>query len=106
MRANEFIREAGLEAPLQIPTPAQDTVEKAGKAMNQIDSELEKLDVKKIDIEREIADIKNKIKALKYGPPEGSRVKQKGDNWVGRDKDGRPIAGGPIGPPINPDLLR
>lgn len=96
MRAKDFTLEAKPLAPLEIPTPAQSTVEKSVKMANHIDKVLDQYEIKKSIIQQEIDRLKDQIEALKYGPPEGSTVKQKGTGWVGRDREGRPIGGGPI----------
>jgi GNAT superfamily N-acetyltransferase len=96
MRAKDFTLEAKPLAPLEIPTPAQSTVEKSVKMANHIDKVLDQYEIKKSIIQQEIDRLKDQIEALKYAPPEGSTVKQKGTGWVGRDREGRPIGGGPI----------
>ena len=93
---SRYVNEAKPIAPLVVPTPAQDSVEKSAKAIDQIDRVLNLIDIKKSSIEQEIANIKDQIEALKYGPPPGSQTVNKDKGWVGRDKKGNPIAGGPI----------
>jgi hypothetical protein len=77
-------------------TPAQDTVEKSGKAMAEIDLATELLKLKKARIEKEIEQIKAQMKKSALGPPAGASVKYNGNNWAGRDAMGNPIAGGPV----------
>jgi len=96
MRAKDFALEAKPLAPLEIPTPAQSTVEKSVKMANHIDKVLDQYEIKKSIIQQEIDRLKDQIESLKYGPPEGSTVTQKGRGWVGRDREGHPIGGGPV----------
>ena len=96
MRAKHFISEAKPLAPLEVPTPAQSTVEKSVKMANHIDKVLDQYEIKKSIIQQEIDRLKDQIEALKYGPPEGSTVVKKGTGWVGRDREGHPIGGGPV----------
>jgi GNAT superfamily N-acetyltransferase len=96
MRAKDFALEAKPLAPLEVPTPAQSTVEKSVKMANHIDKVLDQYEIKKSIIQQEIDRLKDQIESLKYGPPEGSTVIQKGRGWVGRDREGHPIGGGPV----------
>jgi hypothetical protein len=94
---SQVVKEVKPQAPLEVPTPAQSSIEQSAKAINVIDQTLDILNTKQSNIEKEIAALKADLKKLSYAPPAGSNVRYQGSSWAGKDSAGRPIAGGPIG---------